>query len=1150
MKINSLLTHRLCQKKIKKAFRIMKITFLCMFVFASQLFAFKGEAQNTVVELQSENLSIEELFKEIENQTDYLIVYSTSEIKSNFDISLSKKKAKVSELLNEAFDGKGLKYELSDNYIVLSPLEKSGKAQQTGRTVSGIVIDQTGEAVIGANVVEKGTTNGVITDMDGRFSLRISPDAVLTISYIGYQHAEIKVGNQQSLSVTLREDTEVLEEVVVVGYGSQLKKTVTGAISSVKAKDIEAPNAVSADNLLQGKVAGLIVSQNSAQPGSSMSVNIRGKLSPNGSNSPLYVIDGVIVSSESNKASKVGPSGLLSTSLSDGSNRSPLATLNPNDIASVDVLKDASATAIYGSSAANGVILITTKKGQSGKPKVTYSGSFSVQGIKKYYDMLNAQDFMNLANLGMKEQWLYINRYAPYGSTPAPGSGWTVLYNEEQLAQTESYNHFDEVTRTGLINNHNVSFNAGSENFKVYASFNYFDQKSLMKISDFQRFSGRINMEANFTKWLKLNVSSMYSLLNAGNPSSGMWRGNANEANQTNAALYFSPRLPLEDEYGNLTASENAISANPLAWSYMKDQTTTKRVMFAPNLEIKILPELKANVQLSIDKTDENRDVFSPSKSILPQQTQRNFGGYSNAYNNNYGIEEYLSYDKQFGSDHRLSVVLGTGYYVTSGNNYSVTVFNFPSDALENNYLELSSDVGETTYSSGRWERNKLSYFGRFNYTFKDRYTLGATLRNDGSSVFAANHKWGWFPGLSAAWIVTEEAFMKNFKELNYLKLRAGVGTSGNESILTGGNYSLTTYGMATGALYYFDGTLNKGIIQKQKGNKNLKWETDITVNTGVDFSFFNDRLTGSVDYYVRTAKDLLDFASLPATDMVATLAKNVGSTRSTGYEIALKGLIMEKKDFNWNAYLNLSHNHSYWVERNPEVDLASWIKETDDLNPIYGWKTAGIFKSLEEVQEYTSNGKVLQPDSYPGNKKFVDINGDGVLDDNDIVKLGNSEPKLNFGLGTSVRIKNIQVDIDTYGVLGKKSYDAWMFRGLSSDKLNTSYRYKDVWTSFNTNGWWPSIATNAAANNNKSGTDDFTLKDVNYLRFKDIKVTYTLPKNWLQGSKIASNAAVYVDLQNTLLLSNYEGLDPEMEQNAAPFPIPFTVVMGVDITF
>ena len=424
-------------------------------------------------------------------------------------------------------------------------------------------------------------------------------------------------------------------------------------------------------------------------------------------------------------------------------------------------------------------------------------------------------------------------------------------------------------------------------------------------------------------------------------------------------------------------------------------------------------------------------------------------------------------------------------------------------------------------------------------------------MRNDGSSVFAANHKWGWFPGVSAAWTVSEENFMKRQKVLNFLKVRAGVGTSGNESILTGGNYSLTTYGMATGAFYYYNGLLHKGIVQKQKGNKNLKWETDVTVNAGLDFGLFNDRLSGSFDYYVRTAKDLLDFTSLPVTDMVATLAKNIGSTRSTGFEIGLKGVIMEKKDFDWTAYLNMSHNHSYWVERNPEVDIAPWIKEKDDLSPIYGWKTNGIFQSPEEVQQYTSNGKVLQPDSYAGNKKFVDINGDGVLNDDDIVKLGSNEPKMHFGLGTSFRIKNVMVDLDTYGVLGRKTYDQWwMHRGLCDSKTNTSYRYKDVWTSFNTSGWWPGIAPNAAANSNKSGVDDFSLQNTHYWRFKNIKVTYLLPKDWLKESKIASNASVYLDLQNTLLLTNYEGLDPEMEQNASPLPIPFTVVVGVDITF
>jgi TonB-linked SusC/RagA family outer membrane protein len=1111
-------------------------------------------SQSAKLSLHMNNVTVQEVLLEIERSSSFYFSYNTNRIDANRRVSVDLEDKAITEVLEKLFSDKKVGYTIDDKHIILFranvPADLPEGAQQQKRTISGTVKDEQGEPLIGVNVVEKGTANGVVTDMDGKFSIPVSENAILTVSYIGYKQEEIKTGNSRSLSIILRENMETLEEVVVLGYGSQLRRSVTGAISSVKAEDIEMPNAVSADNLLQGKIAGLSISQNSAQPGSGMSVNIRGRLSPNGSNSPLYVIDGVIISSESNKAAKVGPSGLLSYSLRDGSDRSPLATLNPNDIASIDVLKDASAAAIYGSSAANGVILITTKKGQSGKPRVSYSGSFSVQGIKAYYDMLNTHDFMNLANLSMKEQWLYDNRYAPYTATVAPASGWTVLYDEAQLTQTESYDHFDRISRTGLIHSHNITFNAGSENFKVYSSFNYFDHKSLMRISDLIRFGGRINMEATFSKYLKLNIATMYSLLESNNPSSGMWRSNANEANQTNAALYFSPRIPLEDEYGNLTLPENALTANPLAWSYMRDKTTTKRLMLAPNMEIRLLPELKVNLQLSIDKTDENRDIFSPVKSRLPQQTQKNFGGFSNAYNNNYSMEEYLTFDKRFHKDHHLNMVFGSGYYTTSGNNYSVTAFNFPSDALENNYLQISSDAEETLYNSGKWVRNKLSFFGRFNYAFKDRYILGATLRNDGSSVFAAHHKWGWFPGASAAWIVTGEKFMENIRPLNYLKLRAGLGTSGNESILTGGNYSLTTYGMATGGHYYFNGSLNKAIIQKQKGNKDLKWETDITFNVGLDFALFNDRLSGGFDCYVRTAKDLLDFTSLPATDMVALLAKNVGSTRSTGYEISLKGILMEKKDVDWNAYVNLSHNHSYWVERNPEVKIAPWIKEKDDLSPIYGWKTDGIFKSLEEVQAYTSNGLVLQPESMPGNKKFVDINRDGKLNDDDIVKLGNSEPQAYFGLGTSLRYKKWRLDIDTYGVLGKKSYDQWQFRNLCNTKLNTSYHVYDVWTSFNPDGWWPGIAANATANNNKSGTDDFSLKNTHYWRFKNIKLVYELPQNWFRKNKIASVASVYADLQNTLLLTNHAGLDPEMEQNAAPLPIPFTLVIGVDITF
>lgn len=1096
--------------------------------------------------------TVKKAMTEIRQQSGYSFVYESGDVDVNRSVSVDA--TDLDGAIAQVLHGQNLDYTIKGKNIVVykskATRTQGNNAQQPKKHVKGQVRDANGEPIIGATVRVPGTNRVALTDIDGNFSIEAAANERLQVSYVGFSQSTVNVGGKSSLSIVLNEEGRNLDEIVVVGYGSQLKKTVTGAISSVKAKDIEAPNAVSADNLLQGKVAGLNITQNSAQPGSGMTVNIRGKLSPNGSNDPLYVIDGVVISSNANKASKPGPTLLLRDVARDASDRSPLATLNPNDIASIDVLKDASATAIYGSSAANGVIIITTKQGQTGKPRVTYSGSVSVQGVNKYFDMLNAREFMELSNLGMKENWLYTNRYAPYGDTPAPSSGWTNNYTQEEIDNAKSYNHFNEIKRTGVIHNHNVSLTAGSENFKIYSSFNYYDQRSILKTSDMERFSGRLNMEARFNRRLKLTVSSMYSILDADNPSSGMWRSNANEASQTNAALYFSPRLPLVDENGDPTLPEYALGPNPIKFSYVKDKTTTKRLLFAPNFEYQIIPGLKFNVQFSVDKTDENRDVFSPTKARMPKQVSQNYGGYSNTYNNNYGAEEYVTLDKLFGGKHRLNAVLGTGYYKTDGKGYSLTVCNFPTDALENNYLELSSDLDQTLYSSNRWERNKLSFFGRVNYSYMDRYSIGATFRNDGSSVFAENHKWGWFPGVSAAWTISEEKFMKGATWLDFLKLRAGVGTSGNESILTGGNYSLTTYGMAQGAFYYYGGKYNKGIIQKQKGNKDLKWETDVTVNIGLDFAVLNNRISGSFDYYIRTAKDLLDFASLPTSDLVASYAKNIGSTRSKGYEFALKGIIIEKKDLDWTAYMNLSHNHSYWVERNPEVSLSPWIKEKDDMNPLYGWRTNGIFHSLEEVRNYKSNGQVLQPDALPGNKKYVDVNGDGKLNADDVVYFGNSEPALNFGFGTSVRFKSFTLDIDTYGSIGQKRWDNWIFRSLCVDKNNTSRKAYEVWTSFNPNGNWPGIAADVTGDNNPSGSSDFGMKNVSYWRFKNIKLTYDLPRNWLQRNKLGQNAQVYVDLQNTLMLTNYAGLDPEMEQNAAPFPIPFTMVFGVNITF
>ena len=1018
---------------------------------------------------------------------------------------------------------------------------------QTGKTIKGKVVDSKNEVLVGVGVQEKGTTNGVATDLDGTFSITLMRnDATLVFSSIGYTTEEIKVGSQAVINVTLKDDTMLLDDVVVVGYGSQLKKSVTGAISSVKEKDFKAPNSVSVDAALQGKVAGLTLNVSSAQPGSGVSANIRGNLSPNGSNAPLYVIDGVVISSNSNNASKVGPDRMMGYALRDGANRSPLATINPNDIASIDVLKDASAAAIYGSAAANGVILITTKKGQSGKPQVQYSGSVSVSKIGKYYEMLDAWQYMEQSNLATKEEWLWGQKYAPYGPTAAPSSGWPVRFTQDEIDSVKkSYNHIDEVTRTGLIHDHNLSITGGTDKFKVFTSFNFYDNTAVLKGSDLQRISGRINFDAQVLKWLKISVNSMYTQNKANNPSIGHWRENANEANLTNSALYFPPTRPLRNEDGELNNPDNPLSNNPLKYLMIKDVSTTKRIFFTPNIEVKFTPWLKANVVVAVDNTDDNRSVFSPKAAKLVQQTTDNFGGFSNGYNTNSSAEEYITFDKTFGK-HYVNAVVGTGYYKAMGSSYSFTAHNLPTDALENNALQLSSDKDNATWNSHKWERTKLSFFGRANYSYDDRYVVGITMRYDGSSVFAKNHKFGFFPGISAAWNISNEQFMKNASWVDFLKLRAGYGTSGNESILAGNHYTLNTYGAAnSGGWYYFNGVLTNGIYQLQKGNPNLKWETDITANIGLDWTLFGGRLAGSIDGYVRTAKDLLDFATLPINDVMNKMAKNIGKTRSTGVELAIRGTMIDKKDWTWSAYFNIAHNYSQWVERNPEVALNPWQSEKDGLSDIFGWETDGIFTSYEEAQ----NSK-LQPGSYPGTLKYVDQNGDGKLDKDDVVKLGNGDPFAVYGIGTTLRWKNLTLDIDGYGVLGQYRGYGWGYTWLmTGDPINHSVQCLDRWTSYNTNGFLTGIATDVAGSNNPSGTNDYLRKQTHFLRLKNIKLTYSLPQNVLNSCRI-SNASIFIDFQNSLLLTNYEGLDPEMEQNSSPFPIPYTGVLGINLTF
>ena len=1063
--------------------------------------------------------------------------------------------------MNRLLRNQKLKFLLLILLITITSLTGAQVMSQQAKRVTGTLTDATSmEPMIGVTVIVKGTTTGTTTDAKGKYTIEVAnANAILTFSSVGYVSQDITVGNQSAIDVKMVSDVQALSEVVVVGYGTQSRKTMTGAISSVNAKDLNTVNAVSVDNVLQGKFSGVSVTQNSAQVGSGMDITIRGALSPRGDNSPLYVIDGVAITQPGN------PGGAHLTQAGDAGDQngldvSPLAMLNPADIESIDVLKDASATAIYGSAAANGVILITTKRGKSGKATITYDGSYSFQSLKKYWKPLNGKDFMNQSNRAEHDYWLLDNGLAPYGTNdPSAASPYVPKFTDQEIAAAKNYDHVKDIMKTGHIIDQNLSISGGTSKTKYFVSFNYFRNDPIIIESDFKKYVGRINFDQEITKWLKFSMNSMFTQLVIKSPSTGRAGNNPNDGQLASSAVLFPSSLPLwkDDTHTMLNTALDGATPNPFGWIYRKDNTKSSRLFFAPNIEVKIFNDLKANVVAGYDKTSAFVDQFIPNISARPfgyvPGILNNYGGNSYDENINASAETYLTYTKTFNTIHKLSVVAGAGYYKSSDQWFSVELSNYPSDALQNYNNAINTNRLKDQLRSDRVEHTKISQFGRLNYILKDRYIFGFTARNDGSSSFPANKKYGFFPGLSGAWIISEEGFLKSNPVVSTLKLRGGWGTSGNESVVVNNNYYLNTFVPVFPDAIILGGSVSTLVEQNNAKNPELKWETDIQENIGLDFGLFKDRLSGSVDVYRRTAKDLLDYAPGFYTDPVGGIWKNVGATQSKGIELSLRGLLVKSAKFDWNANLNFSYNRSNWIERNPESPLNPWVGAKDELGAIYGWKTNGIFKTLDEVANYKSKGIVLQPNALPGTLKYIDINGDGVLDQKDVVNLGSYNPKYIFGFSTSLRFQSFDLNVVTYGNAGGKTFNAnytYASLGRLRNKTNQTYFVEDVWTSDNPNGTQPGIAPDVSAQNNSSGGTDFGLYNMYFLRLSSVNLGYSIPQSLLQKINIGK-ARVYCDIKNLGVLTNYKGLDPEMERgSASTYPLSLTVAFGLNVTF
>ncbi len=1019
------------------------------------------------------------------------------------------------------------------------------------KVISGTITNSADKTILpGANIIEKGTTNGTQADINGKYTLTLQRGATILVSFIGMITREISVGNQTVIDITLDPDVTGLNEVVVVGYGTQTRKSVTGSMSNVKAGDLNLVNAVSMDNMLQGKAAGLNILANTAQPGGGLTINIRGALSPNGSNSPLYVIDGVPITNNG----RVDDYKRRQTTFWGGTDRNPLNTINPNDIESVDVLKDASAAAIYGSAAANGVILITTKRGKEQRTTVTYNGTYSVQTLKKYLNPLNSTDFMKYHELYAEEYWKYTNKVAPYGSIdPSTVTPYIPKFSASDISNAGNginTNWIDFLTQDGLIADQNISIEGGTENTKVYSSFNYLNQKALLRHTGLDRYSGRLNLDQKIGSRVLLKLGISYSQVENQNENTGH-QDDPDSPSPLQSAIRFAPTFGVYDSSGNLTHSYLIRTPNPQSWMMIKNDTKATRLLFSPSLAVKVTDALKATVMVGIDESRGEHDFYVPVSAefqtvlLGDAQLSTNFIG-------NYNTEGYLSYDKELGTS-RLSVVAGAGYYKTAAKNFGLEGIDFFTDAFGTAQVSIASNKDKNSIYSGRSESTKISQFFRVNYTLLDRYIITFNGRNDGSSIWAAGHKWGFFPGISAAWVINQENFMKTIPAINQLKLRAGYGTVGNEGL--GGNYSLSTYGPSDGFVYPFGGKMSSGVLQIQLGNPELHWEKDITVNAGLDFGLFGDRVSGSFDYYVRTAKDLFNFRTLPSNNAIARIGANVGSTRSRGFEILFKTINISRKDFTWSTDLTFSSYKSYWVERSNPEDLAKtpWVGLNDEIHAVYGWETDGIIRSVAEIPEY-------QAGAYVGNIKYLDVNKDGKLDENDVQYLGNTDPKAFYGFGNTFTCRGFDLNIFLYGTLGGLQEDNWRSIGAIGGSVglynpapsNAESHVLNTWATFNQDGKYPGVASDVVGSaDNPSAYNDLGLRKVNWGRVKNITLGYNLSPKLLSKTKVIQTVRVYVDIQNLAVFGNHSGLDPEMElNNNFPYPIARTTAFGLSVKF
>ncbi|MEH0153396.1 TonB-dependent receptor [Limibacter armeniacum] len=1041
--------------------------------------------------------------------------------------------------------------------------------------VAGTVTDVKGEPMPGVTILVEGTTNGTTTDIAGKYAIEVPSSGNLVFNFVGYISQTISVKGKSAISITMEEDLVELSEVVVVGYGTQKKSDLTGAVASVGVEELSNAVTTNIDQALQGRIAGVQVTQNSGQPGGVASIRIRGANSITGSSEPLYVIDGIPFQGDA-----VSTAGFDWAGGANGQNQvNPLSTINPNDIVSMEVLKDASATAIYGARAANGVVLITTKRGQEGEAKISYNAYYGVQELPRTIEMMNLKEFADYQlTVAQDINQIPDQRYLD-PSLLGEGTNWQ-----------------QAIFREAAMQSHQVSVTGGTKNTKYALTGGYFGQDGIVIGSNFERFTTRISLDNNLKKWLKVGGTISFArtdeeiTLNSGGDGVIM------------QALLTTPATPVKDingEYAGPEQVNTGVSYNPVAAALIRDNTMKRERLFGNfYAEATLMKGLTFRTEYGMDNNASLNKAFHPTytwgalvnkENMLRQREEGNF----------FWIwKNYVTYNTKI-NDHSLTAMLGQEAQKSAWEGSEVTKRNFASNDIQ----VLSQGEQDGTVTNGWKDGASLaSYFGRFNYGFKDKYLATFTLRADGSSKFGPENKWGYFPSGSIAWRVKNEPFMQSLDAVEDLKLRLGYGEVGNQAI---GNY---LYGSAMVTLNTPFGTAYR---MNNIANPSLKWESTVQYNLGVDLSLFSGRATLTVDLYDKQTKDMLLQLSVPSYlggtgwDDISAPYGNVGSLQNRGIEVALATVNYDKNDFTWSSNFNISVNRNevldladnskpyfknlYWYS---EFQTATMTKVGQPIGVFYGYVTEGLFKDREDIINHAVQVKQdgSETDEKPngvnlvdktsgvwvGDVKFKDLNGDGIINTDDQTIIGNPNPDFTFGFNNNFRYKGFDLSIFLSGAYGGDilNYSRVMIEGQTSLYNNQSaevnnrarYQYSDPSAAHddqyavslaNPETTIPRFTTNDVNRNNRMS--DRFIEDGSYLRIQNVKLAYTFPAAMTRRFMV-QKLRLYSSIQNLYTFTNYSGYDPEigafnqnpLMQNVdmGRYPTPRVYTLGIDVEF